>query len=756
MKFTDGHWLTREGYTIHSAKTVYDITITEQQVTVYLPCKPIRHRGDTLDGPMLTLEISSPASDVLRLHCRHFDDGLVRNPAFTVNDRHHPMTTQQDGDTVSIHSGQLQLVMQTTHPFAMAFYDNGRRVTGGDDKALAWITHQQQTYMRAQLDIGVGEQLYGLGERFTPFVKNGQVVDCWNQDGGTSTEQSYKNVPFYLSSNGYGVFVNHPEAVSFELGSEVVAKNQFSVAGESLDFYLINGPHPKTVLERYTDLTGRPPLPPAWTFGLWLTTSFTTDYNEQTVQHFVDGMLDRDIPLSVFHFDCFWMKGMQWCDFQWDTDSFPDPQGMLARLHDKGLKVCVWINPYIAQKSPLYREAVEHGYLLKRADGGVWQWDLWQAGMGIVDFTNPAATDWYCRKLEPLLDMGVDCFKTDFGERIPTDVVYHNGADPLRMHNYYAQLYNKTVFRLLQRHRGEHDAAVFARSATVGGQCFPIHWGGDCYATYESMAESLRGGLSLTASGFGYWSHDIGGFEHTASPDLFKRWLAFGLLSSHSRLHGSSSYRVPWLFDEEAVQVTRHFTQLKHRLMPYIYQCSVTNRDTGIPVMRAMHIEFPDDPTCLTLDRQYMLGNDLLVAPVFSDDGDVQFYLPAGKWTHLLDGEMLTGPGWYRRRYDYMSLGLFARPGSLIAFGHQSGSVVYDYDEQPHLHLYSLADGEIAMTIVPDKQGRESGCIRIERQGEHLKLQSSLVSHYSLTILDHQVSMEEVEITAKTTTLTLL
>jgi alpha-D-xyloside xylohydrolase len=315
-------------------------------------------------------------------------------------------------------------------------------------------------------------------------------------------------------------------------------------------------------------------------------------------------MADRDIPLSVFHFDCYWMREFNWTDLVWDARVFPDPAAMLRRLRDRGLRICVWINPYIAQRSVLFDEGREHGYLVTRADGSVWQWDMWQAGMALVDFTNPDARQWFAGRLAAVLDMGVDCFKTDFGERIPTDVAWHDGSDPLRMHNYYAYLYNRTVFELLRERNGEPGAIVFARSATAGGQQFPVHWGGDNTSTFESMAESLRGGLSLGLSGFGFWSHDIGGFEGTPDAAVFKRWVAFGLLSSHSRLHGSTSYRVPWLVDDESVDVLRRFTRLKNRLMPYLYQAAVTAHESGTPVLRAMMLEFPDDPACGYLDRQ--------------------------------------------------------------------------------------------------------------------------------------------------------
>lgn len=438
---------------------------------------------------------------------------------------------------------------------------------------------------------------------------------------------------------------------------------QFSVNDETLEYFVIYGPTPMEIIRKYTALTGRPALPPEWSFGLWLTTSFSTDYDEETVNKFVDGFEERNIPLQVFHFDCFWMKGFEWCNFIWDKEMFPDPAGMIDRLHKRGLKICVWINPYIAQKSPLFLEGKEKGFLLQQEDGKVWQWDMWQAGMAIVDFTNPDACKWYQSKLKALLDMGVDCFKTDFGERIPVDVKWFNGADQEKMHNYYTLLYNECVFDLLKKEKGEQEAVLFARSATVGGQKFPVHWGGDSTSQYISMAESLRGGLSLMDSGFAFWSHDIGGFEDEGSADLYKRWVAFGLLSSHSRLHGSSSYRVPWHYDEEACDVLRFFVNLKLKLMPYIMGLAKYAHETGIPVMRPMHMQFPEDANCAYLDRQYMLGDKILVAPVFSEDGHQNFYLPEGKWVHLLTGEIAEGGKWHEGVYDYFSLPLYVREG---------------------------------------------------------------------------------------------
>ena len=703
MKFTDGCWLVRPGmHPMHPAQA-YDIWVGDDTMTVYAPTSPIRTRDDTLNRPVVTVTYSSPMPDVIRVRIEHHAGATDAGPSFELHGPERvPVQIEVDGTVGVLTSGGLSVRVHRGDQWRVDFVADGRVLTSSPHKGIGVISSDDGAhYVHEQLTLGVGEQVYGLGERFGAFVKNGQAVDIWNADGGTSSEQAYKNVPFYLTSGGYGVFVNQPERVSFEVGSENVSRTQFSVPGQSLEYFVIHGPTPKEVLRRYTALTGRPAQVPDWSYGLWMSTSFTTDYDEQTVTGFIEQMAERDLPLSVVHFDCFWMRELNWCDFEWDPRTFPDPEGMLARLKERGLRVCVWINPYIAQRSPLFREAAQRGYLVRRPDGSVWQWDRWQAGMGLVDFTNPDAAAWFTGHLDRLLAMGVDAFKTDFGERIPTDVVWHDRSDPQRMHNYYAHLYNKAVFDLLVERRGEGEAVVFARSATAGGQQFPVHWGGDCWSTYEAMAESLRGGLSLALSGFGYWSHDIGGFEGTPDPTLFKRWTAFGLLSSHSRLHGSDSYRVPWAFDEEAVDIMRHFTHLRLSLMPYLMRTADEAHTDGIPVMRPMLLEFPQDRSAAAVDTQYMLGESLLVAPVFSADGVVEYYVPEGTWTHLLTGEQVSGPRWLRERHDVDSLPLMVRPGAVIAVGSCDDRPDYDYADGVLLRVFEPADGGRTEVLVP-------------------------------------------------------
>ena len=341
--------------------------------------------------------------------------------------------------------------------------------------------------------------------------------------------------------------------------------------------------------------------------------------------------------------------------------------------------------------------------------------------MSIIDFTNRQAREWFADRIRELAAMGVDAVKTDFGERIPTEVQYADGSDPYKMHNYYSYLYNRTVYGALSGTKG--SACLFARSATAGCQQFPVHWGGDCFSDYASMYETLRGGLSLCMSGFGFFSHDIGGFEADGTPDLYKRWTAFGLMSTHSRFHGSSSYRVPWHYDEESCDVARHFTYLKGRLMPYLWASAVKTHLTGIPMMRAMAVDFTHDRSALDADTQYMLGDSLLAAPVFSEDGECSFYLPAGgTWTDIQTGETLSGGSWYTRRYDYFGMPLYARPRSIIVYGNFRGTADYDYADGMKIVIYGMEDGDSAEAAVYDTLGEKAAEIKAVRRGSRLEL----------------------------------
>lgn len=603
MKFTNGYWMIRDGVDALYAREAYELAAdaTTESLNVLAPTSVVRGRYDTLNLPTFNVDITTPAEGVIRVCAEHWQ-GATEYPGFPLNadepGNRDYVTVQANGNgdgevgvngaDVTLTTGGLTVKVVKGAPWNLTFIgEDGKVLTESAGKSLGRfklgaesnVTAQpvsefgvtmdgsardeSDVFIAIQLHLSVGEDVYGLGERFGAYVKNGQSVDIWNEDGGTASEQGYKDIPFYMTSNGYGVLVNNRGHVSFEIGSE---------------------------------------------------------NTEAIINSFIDGMAERGIPLAAFHYDCYWMREFHWCDFEWDKRFFGDIESTLKRLHE------------------------DKGYLVRKPNGEVWQTDFWQAGMGLVDFTNPAAREWFKDKVKALLNQGVDAIKTDFGERIPRDVVWYDGSPKLSMHNWYTQLYNQAVFEAIEETYGKGNACLYARSATVGGQQQPVHWGGDCESTFNGMAQSLRAGLSLTSSGFGFWSHDIGGFEGAfPDPAVYKRWVALGMLGSHSRLHGSTVYRVPWLFDEEdekngvalvpgqtAVDVVRELTKLKLELMPYVYQLGLQPHVNGTPVMRSMFVEFPDDPACRTLDRQYMFGPSMLVAPVFTYSGEVSYRFRCG------------------------------------------------------------------------------------------------------------------------------
>lgn len=472
MKFTNGYWMIRDGVDALYAREAYELAAdaTTESLNVLAPTSVVRGRYDTLNLPTFNVDITTPAEGVIRVRAEHWQ-GATKYPGFPLNadepGNRDYVTVQANGNgdgevgvngaDVTLTTGGLTAKVVKGAPWNLTFIgEDGKVLTESAGKSLGRfklgaesnVTAQpvgefgvtmdgsardeSDVFIAIQLHLSVGEDVYGLGERFGAYVKNGQSVDIWNEDGGTASEQGYKDIPFYMTSNGYGVLVNNRGHVSFEIGSE---------------------------------------------------------NTEATINSFIDGMAERDIPLAAFHYDCYWMREFHWCDFEWDKRFFGDIESTLKRLHE------------------------DKGYLVRKLNGEVWQTDFWQAGMGLVDFTNPAAREWFKDKVKALLNQGVDAIKTDFGERIPRDVVWYDGSPKLSMHNWYTQLYNQAVFEAIEETYGKGNACLYARSATVGGQQQPVHWGGDCESTFNGMAQSLRAGLSLTSSGFGFWSHDIRRFR---------------------------------------------------------------------------------------------------------------------------------------------------------------------------------------------------------------------------------------------------
>ncbi|NUS03538.1 MAG: alpha-xylosidase, partial [Nonomuraea sp.] len=438
------------------------------------------------------------------------------------------------------------------------------------------------------------------------------------------------------------------------------------VPDDVMDYYVLAGPTPSQVLDRYDGLTSRPSLPPKWAFGTWISSGFCVDSQERVLSR-ARTIRERGIPCDVLHLDTYWQADGHWSDLRWDPVNFPDPDGMLAELDGMGFKVCLWMNPYISHLSPTFAEAAAAGYFLKNQEGEPYVADCWHGSFpacGIVDFTNPAAVAWFKDLLRPLLRQGVAAFKTDFAEGVPADALAWNGMTGTDLHNVYTLLFNDLVTEVTREVNG-HEL-VWARSSYLGGQRHSAQWGGDTYTSYAAMGSTLRGGLAHGLSGVPFWSHDAGGFTGRPTDDLYVRWTQFGALSPLLRLHGTTT-REPWEFpevEEQAVAALR----LRYRLMPYIYSAAVEAARTGAPMMRAMCVDFPDDPVAWQADLQYLLGRDLLVAPMTAPEGERQVYLPRGQWVDYWTGDLLEGSRYVRVRKPLEQIPLFVRYGALIPF----------------------------------------------------------------------------------------
>jgi alpha-D-xyloside xylohydrolase len=517
------------------------------------------------------------------------------------------------------------------------------------------------------------DHFYGGGERFTRLDHVGRTIRIWNRNPyGARSELAYKNIPVLVGSRGYGLFVDVPTAVTFHLGSRSNRTFTIEAAGSELDYYVLAGT-PKEILTVYTELTGKPPVPPEWAFGLWASTCFVK-FTESSVLAEARRLRQEGIPCDVFHLDSFWQRAFMWCDFEWDTERIPDPKRLLEELHRDGFHNCLWINPYVALQSDLYQEGASRGYFLRRPDGTVYDALVWsqrtERGMGlcaIVDFTNPEAVRWYHAKLDAQLALGADSFKPDFAEEVPEDARFANGLTGAEMHNPYPLLYQRECFEATQAAHGTR-AVAWSRSAAPGVQRYPGHWSGDSECTFLDMANTLRGGLASALSGLAYWSHDIGGFWGDPSPELYVRWAQFGFLSALSRYHGATP-RDPWRFGDEALAIFRDYARLRSRLIPYLVSLGWEASESGIPLMRPMVLEFPDDPAAYAFDLQYCLGRELLVSPVVSPEGWVTTYLPPGRWMDWWNGMFQQGPRVLRRQVPLRELPLYLREDSLLVLG---------------------------------------------------------------------------------------
>ena len=580
------------------------------------------------------------------------------------------------------------------------------------------------------------EHLYGLGEKATRLDKRGQRLVCWNRNPyGAGSELAYKNIPFLVSTKGYGLFLNDTHRSTWDLGSRANFSKTIEVEGPALELFILLGGSPKEVLAKYAQVTGHAPLPPRWSFGVWFSPGWgqhllAWGMNQKSVLELAEELRRRHFPCDVLHLDPYWMGDKGYCSLQWGKERFPDPAGMIKELKEMGFRLCLWEHPYIDKETEMYREGTEKGYLLKRGDGSVYDAHLvirsgraqqeytetfYDLG-GIVDFSSPRAVEWYKGKHRALLDVGVDVFKTDFGEEIPEDAHFANGKTGKEMHNAYPLLYNRAVFEVTSERTDR--PMVWARSAFAGSQRMPVHWSGDPAADFPSLAATIRAGMNYGMSGVPFWTFDLGGFKGEPTKEAYVRWVQTGLLISHSRFHGTSP-RIPWHYGEEVFRIVQRYVRLRYRLLPYIYGAALESTRTGLPMMRPLFLEFEDDPGSYAMEHQFLLGPSLLVVPVLDPGGKVEAYIPPSVWYDLWTGERVTGPRLLKMELGLDTMPLYVRENAIMPTAEPSDTVPLFWDPLT-LEVYPDALGRFE---VPEEEGHPETVVEVSRGGG-LKLQA--------------------------------
>lgn len=504
------------------------------------------------------------------------------------------------------------------------------------------------------LTIAPGERIYGCGESFGALNKVGQKVQIMVTDPqGPETDGQYKPVPFYFSNRGYGIFMHTSAPITADFGASYIGAQRLFMADEQIDFFVFFG-SPKDILNEYTNITGKSPMLPLWTFGTWM--SRITYFSQEEGLEIARKLRQHKIPSDVIHFDTGWF-GVDWqCDYEFAKDRFKDPKGMLDQLKRDGFHTCLWQLPYFTPKNRFFRELVDGGMAVKNAAGSLPYEDA------VLDLSNPKTVKWYQDKIANLIKLGVGAIKCDFGEAAPYDGFYYSGRGGLYEHNLYPVRYNKALFEAVKANSGE--GVIWARSAWAGSQRYPLHWGGDAATTNTGMLGDLRGGLSFGLSGFSFWSHDMGGFVTASPEDIYRRWLPFGFLSSHTRAHGAPPTE-PWLISESFTEAFRQSAEMKYKLMPYVYAQAKDCSERGLPMVRALLVEFPEDPGAWLVEDEYMFGSQILVAPLLESGDSRTCYLPKGKWIDYQTGKVYKG-GYQTIKVGEIPCVILVRDGSLI------------------------------------------------------------------------------------------
>lgn len=504
--------------------------------------------------------------------------------------------------------------------------------------------------------LAANEMIFGCGESATGLNKVGQKLNLFVTDPqGPETDQMYKPIPFFMSSRGYGMFMHTSAPVTCDFGASYIGLNKLFMGDENLDLFIFFG-EPKDILNEYTELVGKPGMPPLWSFGTWM--SRITYFSEKEGYEVAANIRKNKYPCDVIHFDTGWFDVDWQCDYKFSKNRFPNPEKMLSDFKKDGFHVCLWQLPYFTPKNSYFQELIDKNMYVKNGNGELPYEDV------VLDFSNPETVKWYQDKLAGLLKIGVSAIKVDFGEGAPLNGIYASGKSGWYEHNLYPLRYNKAVADITKDLHNEN--IMWARSAWAGSQRYPLHWGGDAATTNTGLLGTLREGLSFGLSGFSFWSHDMGGFVTSTPEDLYCRWLPFGFLTSHTRAHGAPPTE-PWLYDSKRVQDTfRKSAEMKYQLMPYVYAQAKECTEKGLPMLRALFIEFPDDPGAWKIEDEYMFGSQIFVAPLMeSGINERVVYLPKGKWIDYQDGKVYNS-GWNTIKAGTLPIIMLVRDGSVL------------------------------------------------------------------------------------------
>lgn len=653
----------------------------------------------------ICVKLTACSDEILRIQAEQGFTVSGRTSEMLVSEGPGPreFQTEERENEIRIHTGALEIVI-TKEPWNLTVFDRkGKRIfrqytsRRTEEHAVMRYEHapfgflfdlkEGKSYASEQIEYGDSEHFYGFGEKFTDLDKRGQSVDLWNTNClSCNTTRTYKNIPFFMSTAGYGIFMHTSHAINCNMGQHYNKAYCMLTDDSVIDYFFLYGPSMKEILPRYWMLTGAAPLPPKWSYGFWISKiSYRT---REEVDRLMRMFRERDIPCDVIHLDTDWYENPWICDYQFSRNRFPDPEAMLKEAEEKGFHITLWQMPYIEKGkeylNPVYEEGYQKGYFACREDGTA------DFAHGLIDFSNPEAVKWYQEKLlGPLLEMGVSAIKVDFGESVPP--FYHYANVPgAAMHNLYPLLYNRAVFEITERVHGKGEGIIWARSAWAGSQRYPVHWSGDSDVDFHALVTTVKAGLSFGLSGFPFWSHDVGGFNLPTTPDVYARWIEVGCFTSHIRAHGVGT-REPWDFGPETEQIARDYLKLRYRLLPYIYSQSYVCTQTALPMFRALILEYQEDRNVCSIDDEYLFGDSFLVAPVMDETNEREVYLPEGIWTDFWSKEQIFGGRWIHVEAPLEILPLYLRENAMIPMGPDQHYVGEKETEELHWELYPVS-----------------------------------------------------------------